>query len=237
MIEEMSTSVNYWLAAEYRRNESEIVGDASPAKSLSKKLLDVMATWRETFDQKAELIALWFVRRSNMYATTSVSNKLKAQGMTVNMRITPEVQNVLDSLYETQVSLIKSIPEQYLTQVSVLVQESVTRGRDVAYLKDELKHRYGVTERRAKVIARDQNAKASNAIAVERSKQAGITHGIWVHRAGGSKSFRHSHVQMAGTEFDLSKGCWDDHEKKWVMPGELINCRCEYRPVIKLPGD
>ena len=220
----MSTSVNYWLAAEYRRNESEIVGDASPAKSMSKKLMDVMATWRETFDKKAESIALWFVRRSNMYATTSVSNKLKAQGMTVNMRITPEVQNVLDSLYETQVSLIKSIPEQYLTQVSVLVQESVTRGRDVAYLKDELKHRYGITERRAKVIARDQNAKASNAIAVERSRQAGITHGIWVHRAGGSKSFRHSHVQMAGTEFDLSKGCWDDNEKKWVMPGELVNC-------------
>ena len=80
LIEEMSTSVNYWLAAEYRRNESEIVGDASPAKSMSKKLLDVMATWRETFDKKAESIALWFVRRSNVYATTSVSNKLKAQG-------------------------------------------------------------------------------------------------------------------------------------------------------------
>lgn len=233
----MSSSVNYWLGAEYRRNESEIVGDASPAKSLNKKLLDVMATWRETFDKKAESIALWFVRRSNTYASKSVSNKFKVQGMSVSMRITPEVQNVLDSIYETQVSLIKSIPEQYLTQVSVLVQESVTLGRDVAYLKDELQHRYGITERRAKVIARDQNAKASNAIAVERSRQAGITHGIWVHRAGGSKSFRHSHVKMNGTEFELAKGCWDDHEKKWVMPGELINCRCEYRPVIKMPGD
>ena len=237
LIEEMSASVNYWIAAEYRRNESEIVGDSSPAKLLGKKLFEVMATWRETFDKRAESIALWFVRRSNMYATTSVSNKLKAQGLTVNMRITPEVQNVLDSLYEKQVTLIKSIPEQYLTQVSLLVQESVTRGRDVYGLKKELKERYGLTERRAKVIARDQNAKASNAIAVERSKQAGITHGIWVHRAGGSKSYRHSHVKMSGAEFDLSKGCWDDHEKKWVMPGELINCRCEYRPVIKLPGD
>lgn len=229
----MSDSVDYWLGAEYRRNESQIVGDDSPAKAVSKKLLSVMASWREKFDQKAESIALWFVRRSNAYASTSVANKLKVQGMTVSMQITPEVQNVLDSIYETQVSLIKSIPEQYLTQVSVLVQESVSRGRDVGYLKKELQDRYGITERRAKVIARDQNAKASNAISMERNLQAGITHGIWVHRAGGSKTFRHSHVKMNGTEFELSKGCWDDHEKQWVMPGELINCKCEFRPVIK----
>ena len=237
LIDEMSNSVDYWLTAEYRRNESEIVGDASPAKALNKKLLSVMATWREKFDKKAESIALWFVRRSNMYASRSVSNKLKAQGMTVNMRITPEVQNVLDSLYETQVSLIRSIPEQYLTQVNSLVQISVQNGRDIGFLKDELKKRYGITERRAKVIARDQNAKASNAISRERCQQAGITHGIWVHRAGGSKSYRHSHVKMAGTEFDLSKGCYDPHEGRAVMPGELINCKCEFRPVIKLPGD
>lgn len=233
----MSSSVNYWLAAEYRRNESEIVGDASPAKSLSKKLLDVMATWHETFDQKAESIALWFVRRSNMYATTSVSNKLKAQGMTVNMRITPEVQNVLDSLYETQVSLIKSIPEQYLTQVSVLVQESVTRGRDVAYLKDELKKRYGVTERRAKFIARDQNAKATAEIARQRQKSAGIKKCILKHRTGGSKTFRESHVHADGQEYDIDVGFWDSHLKRYVQPGELPGCKCEGRPKIPEPGE
>ncbi|HFP9276896.1 TPA: phage minor head protein [Klebsiella quasipneumoniae subsp. similipneumoniae] len=237
LIDEMSRSVDWWLSAEYRRNESEIVGDASPAKEVGSKLISIMATWRETFDKKAQDIALWFVRRSNAWASTSVKNKLKAQDMTVNFRATPEVQNVLDSLYETQVSLIKSIPEQYLTQVQTMVQESIVRGRDVGYLKDELKKRYGITERRAKVIARDQNAKATNSIALERCRQAGITQGIWVHRAGGSKTFRHAHVKMNGTEFELAKGCWDDHEKQFVQPGQLINCRCEYRPVIPTPGE
>lgn len=237
LIDEMSRSVDWWLSAEYRRNESEIVGDASPAKEVGSKLISIMATWRETFDKKAQDIALWFVRRSNAWASTSVKNKLKAQDMTVNFRVTPEVQNVLDSLYETQVSLIKSIPEQYLTQVQTMVQESIVRGRDVGYLKDELKKRYGVTERRAKVIARDQNAKATNSIAMERTRQAGITHGIWVHRAGGSKTFRHAHVKMNGTEFELAKGCWDDHEKRYVQPAELVNCKCEFRPKIPTPGE
>ena len=47
LISEMSTSVNYWISAEYRKQESEIVGDASPGKALSNKLISVMATWRE----------------------------------------------------------------------------------------------------------------------------------------------------------------------------------------------
>ncbi|QDX29547.1 phage head morphogenesis protein [Dickeya poaceiphila] len=228
----MNNSVNYWLVAEYKRQESKIVGDASPAKSVHSRLLEIMAGWQKKFDERAKEIALWFVNRSNTYASTSVSNKLRAAGMTVNFKVTPEVKNVLDSLYETQVTLIKSIPEQYLTQIGVLVQESVTRGRDVGYLKDELKKRYGVTERRAKVIARDQNAKASNAIAVERCKSAGITEAIWVHRAGGSKTYRESHVKMNGEVFSISKGCWDPHERQHVMPGQLVNCKCDMRPVI-----
>ncbi|WP_261261749.1 phage head morphogenesis protein [Serratia fonticola] len=237
LISEMSTSVNYWISAEYRKQESEIVGDASPGKALSNKLISVMATWREKFDKKAESIALWFVRRSDAYTSRSVSNKLRAEGMTVSMQITPEVQTVLDSLYETQVGLIKSIPEQYLTQVQTLVQQSVTNGRDVGFLKEELKKRYGITERRAKVIARDQNAKASNAISRERCKSAGVTHGIWVHRAGGSKTYRQSHLKMNGEKFELAAGCYDPHEGREVHPGELINCKCDFRPVIPKPGE
>lgn len=229
----MSNSVDYWLTAEYKRHEPKIVGDATPSKLMNRKLISVMGRWQLTFRQKAEDIAAWFVRRADAYSSGSVVNKLRAEGMSVNMQLTPEVRNVLDSIYETQVSLIKSIPEQYLTQVSTLVQESVSRGRDIGYLKEELKQRYGVTERRAKVIARDQNNKASNAISQQRCQSAGITHGIWVHRAGGSKSFRHSHVKMNGTEFELSKGCYDPHEGRMVMPGELVNCKCEFRPVIK----
>lgn len=237
LIKEMSNSVEYWLTAEYRRNESEIVGDASPAKLLNKKLISVMATWREKFDKKAESIALWFVRRSDMYASKSVSNKLKAQGMTVSMQITPEVQNVLDSLYETQVSLIKSIPEQYLTQVNSLVQISVQNGRDIGFLKDELKNRFGVTERRAKFIARDQNAKATAEIARKRQKSAGIKKCILKHRSGGSKTFRESHVHADGQEYDIDVGFWDSHLKRYVQPAELPGCKCEGRPVIPEAGN
>jgi len=233
LVEEMSISVDYWLSAEYKRQEARIVGDASPAKLLNKKLLSVMASWRKKFDKKADDIAIWFVRRADAYASRSVSNKLRAAGMTVNMRMTPEVRNVLDSLYETQVNLIKSIPQQYLTQVSTLVQESVSRGRDISFLKEELQKRYGKTERRARFIAVDQNNKASNEISRRRMISAGVKKGIVKHRSGGSKSYRHSHVKADGQEYDLEVGFWDSHLKRFVQPGELPGCKCEFRPVIE----
>ncbi|MDE9552794.1 minor capsid protein [Xenorhabdus bovienii] len=236
LIQEMADSVDYWISAEYKRQQPKIIGDASPAKELNRKLFSVMGRWKVKFNQMAESIAVWFVNRANTYASNSVKNKLRVDSITVNMQVTPEVRNVLDSLYEQQVSLIKSIPEQYLTQVQTLVQQSVVNGRDVGFLKEELKKRYGVTESRAKTIARDQNAKATNAIARERCKSSGITEGIWIHRAGGSKSYRDSHIKMSGQRFNLIEGCYDPHVQRHVHPGELINCKCDFRPVIPQIG-
>ncbi|HHN9167526.1 TPA: phage head morphogenesis protein, partial [Escherichia coli] len=46
------------------------------------------------------------------------------------------------------------------------------------------------------------------------------------------KQPRPSHVKADGKEFDLDKGLYLDGE--WVLPGEAINCRCTWSPVI--PG-
>ena len=64
-----------------------------------------------------------------------------------------------------------------------------------------------------------------------RQQEAGITKGIWQHSTAG-KEPRPTHVKMNGKKFDISKGFYDKDEGEWVMPGQLINCRCTWRPVI-----
>jgi SPP1 gp7 family putative phage head morphogenesis protein len=108
---------------------------------------------------------------------------------------------------------------------------SVARGRDLSYLTDELQKRYGITRRRAALIARDQNNKATSVMQAARQQSLGITQGIWKHSHAG-KEPRPSHVKADGKVFELSKGMYLDG--KWVMPGEEINCRCTWSPVI--PG-
>ena len=102
---------------------------------------------------------------------------------------------------------------------------------DVGTLKEKLQERYGITERRAKTIAWDQNNKATESISRVRILATGITHGIWVHTSVG-KSWRKSHVAANGKVFDLRIGLMIDGET--VLPGECVSCNCTYKPVI--PG-
>lgn len=109
--------------------------------------------------------------------------------------------------------------------------QSVGRGRDLKTLTDELEKRYGITRRRAALIARDQNNKATSVMQSARQRSVGITEGIWRHSRAG-KTWRPSHVKANGKRFDLRKGMFLDG--KWVLPGEEINCKCGWEAVI--PG-
>ena len=37
---------------------------------------------------------------------------------------------------------------------------------------------------------------------------------------------------MSGMKYDVNKGMWDPAVKRWIFPGEEINCRCFSRPII-----
>ncbi|ELV4297825.1 phage head morphogenesis protein, partial [Salmonella enterica] len=89
--------------------------------------------------------------------------------------------------------------------------------------------RYGITRRRAALIARDQNNKATSVMQSARQRSVGITEGIWRHSRAG-KTWRPSHVKANGKRFDLRKGMFLDG--KWVLPGEEINCKCGWEAVI-----
>ena len=128
------------------------------------------------------------------------------------------------------ISGIRSIGQQYLNRVEESVWRSVNAGYDMAQLTRELRKDYGISERRAAFIARDQTNKAKAAIEKARRQELGITEAIWIHSHAG-KEPRPSHVAANGKRFDVGKGMYLDGE--WVQPGEEINCRCTSRSVIK----
>lgn len=231
LIKKMSDSIIYWLTTEYRRQEPEIAQDVLPSRALADKLEKVMKKWRREFNADAETISDWFVSRCFRHVKNSIKEAMKAAGFSVHMRMTRSERNVMRSLTIENVNLIKSIPEQYLTQVQSLVQISVQNGRDLGYLTGELEKRYNITHKRAVLIARDQNNKATEQMSIARNKALGVTQGVWMHTSGG-KTYRKSHVAMNGKIFYLNEGLYDPDVGYNVMPGECINCRCTYRPVL-----
>jgi len=233
-VDEMQGSIVYWLKANYRKVEPQIVAqDASPASVLSRIMEKLTAQWRTRFNEVAAEMARRFVRSAQSHTDGAFSKHLRESGFSVTFKPTEAMRDRKNLLIEQNVGLIKSIGADHLKGVEEAVYRSAMAGRDLATLTTELQERYGVTKRRAAFIARDQNNKASSAINRARQMSLGITEAEWAHSHGG-KHPRESHVK-AGHErlrYRLDKGAYIDGE--WVFPGELPNCRCVARPII--PG-
>lgn len=236
LIDDMQRSVVWWLRAAYRKREGEITQDASPSRDLAQELEKVMRKWQKDFNDAAEKVAEWFVQNDVRHVKNATREAFKAAGlaelMTVKFKyMSRRERDVLQSLIIENVNLIKSIPSQYLTEVQGLVQRCVQNGRDLGYLTDELAKRYSITRRRAATIARDQTDKATENLTRARMQSLGITKGVWMHTSAG-KTYRQSHVEMDGKEFDLSEGLYDKEVGRNVFPAELVNCRCTFRILL-----
>lgn len=207
--------------------------DASPARSLLDVVHRLVTHWQGRFDELAPNLARWFAISAKDRSDTALRGILKRSGLAVKFHTTRAVNDALQATIGENVGLIKSIASQHLTQIEGAVMRSVQRGADLGFLAEELEHQYGVTKRRAALIARDQNAKATAVVARVRQQELGITEAVWMHSAGGREP-RPTHVR-AGREhqrFEVNKGWYDPREKRYIWPGELINCRCVSRPVL-----
>jgi SPP1 gp7 family putative phage head morphogenesis protein len=234
LISEMHESVTYWVEAKYKNNEPRVValaGDAAPSEVLRSAVAGLAKRWQDKFDEAADRLAKYFATAVEDRSSRALKKILKDGGWTVRFTMTPAMRDVFDATVNANVALIKSIPEQYLGGVEQLVQQSVQRGGDRGLLAKQLQEKYGVTKRRAALIARDQNNKANATFQKVRQLELGITDAIWMHSHGGEVP-RPTHVAMNGKPYKIAEGKYDSAEGRNVMPGELINCRCASRPIV-----
>lgn len=189
--------------------------------------------WSKKFDKAAERIAKQFATKSFQAFQTSFRSELAKANFIVRFAPTRASLAAFSATVSENVALIKSIQQQYHTKVQGDVWRAVTRGSDLNKLSTTLRDSYGVTVKRAALIARDQNAKAKATIENTRRQELGITQAIWQHSSAG-KEPRPSHVAMNGKVFDLKQGMYDIEVGEFILPGQLINCRCSSRAII--PG-
>ena len=241
LVKDMCKSTEYWLCAAYRKNEERITADASPSSKVPATWMQwalkrLQRYWYRKFFSSAYNLAKWFVRKNKNVSDTQYKGALKAMGATVKLEPSRATNDVVRALIEENVALIKSIHARYFDEVTELVQRSVVMGRDVDFLKKELQSRYAVTDNRAKLIARDQNNKAFQAIKRSEADDLGITEAIWVH-VPGTKSSRKTHMHFNGKRFNIHEGLYDSDVHRKVIPGEMPCCNCTARLLLPEFGD
>lgn len=231
LIDQMNKSILYWVTAAYRANTPEIAQDASPAVEMQKLMTKLARRWTKAFTDGAKELATHFANKAMGGTDANLKAILKRAGFTVPFKRTAAVNDAYQAVIFENVGLIKSIASEHLSDVQGLVMRSVQAGRDLGPLRDELVERFGVTKKRAALIARDQNNKATATMDRVRMDALGITQAKWRHSGGGVHP-RQSHLGADGKIFDVVKGCLIDGE--YIQPGEKINCRCIKSAII--PG-
>lgn len=209
---------------------------ASKARILMNALTD---KFTQLFSDRSRTLA---ERMVSSVATVSKSNlhsslKQLTGGLSLKTGIVPKgMEDVAKATVAENVSLIESIPEQYLKNVTGAVMRSITSGDGLAELVPTISKYNGQTLRRAKNLALDQTRKAYNSINKQRMQAVGIKQFEWLHSGGGQVP-RESHLKISGHVFSFENlqaeqaalGVPPDDRG---LPGYPINCKCTMVPVI-----
>lgn len=182
---------------------------------------------QEAFNQASKPMAEGFVGQINKDSSREVHASLKqlSGGLSLpTSELEGQLGDILSASITENVSLIRSIPQQYLSGVQGAVMRSITEGGGRKDLVQYLKKHEGITLRRAHMIASDQNNKVMQSLSRSRMQNVGVKKFEWRH-TGGSNEPRRLHVQMNGNIYS-----WDEppviEERTGVrgFPGQAVNC-------------
>lgn len=219
------------------REPIKLATDVSPVEQIRRKLDKFATRWTGRFDTMAERAAEKFASGAWTATDNGMRASFKKAGFTIAFKPTKPMLLAFNVRVQTNVNLIKSIPQQYLKDVGQAVWGTTTTTGDMNALYERIQEIHKIADHRAALIARDQNNKAKASFENTRCAELGITEAEWQHSGGGKEKYRRPTHVKAGRErtvFNILKGWFDKAVGKFIWPGTEINCRCTRRNII--PG-
>ena len=221
-----------------RQYAPEYVQDAAPtfdgwADALLIALNALRAKWVDSPAVKAFSVQLaGEVVKTSL--TKSVRDLKKQAGIDV-FTGNVNLQEYSKAATQQNAQLITSISAQYLDNVGNIVLTNARAGNRPGAIVSLLVDQFGVAERRAKMIARDQSAKLAGDFAEFQQRGAGFEYFQWID--SDDSRVRHRHEQIANKVTAYGKGIyrWDNlpssEHGEAIKPGQDFNCRCTSKPI------
>lgn len=125
-------------------------------------------------------------------------------------------------------SLIKSLADDVVKRVEQTVYENSIAGNSVKTLRARLKEQFDISDRRARLIARDQSSKLTSDLNRIRQEQAGVTSYKWM--TSRDERVRERHRTLEGKVYKWGEPTGAENG---LPPGQPINCRCVARGVVE----
>ena len=231
---EMTKECRKVLKEIYSRGYEGISFDESLSSQVRIALNQLMQKYGDKFSDRAKKLSKSLIKRTDRYSNGQVKQALsdmlgdKAKNFALSgSAISAEKADAIKALLFENVSLIKSIPNEYFKQITGAVARSIENGNGISWLASELK-KYGYsTERRAQLIAQDQTRKAYNSINLRNFQEAGIRKFKWLHSGGSAHPREYHRDVLNGNIYDMNDPpVIDPKTGEKGFPGQLPYCRC-----------
>jgi len=250
LVREMTSDVNKQItklfnsetADKYFSHQEAVASMDASLGSQARILMNFLTDkFIQLFSDRSKSLAEYMLKGAAAASKSNLHASLKqlTGGLSLKTGVVPKgMETVSKATIAENVSLIQSIPEQYLKDVTGAVMRSITTGNGLQDLIPAIKKYEGQTERRAKNIALDQTRKAYNSINKQRLVAIGVKQFEWVHSGGGQVP-RHSHLKILNGKIfsfdnlEAEQAALGVPPQDRGIPGYPINCRCTILPVSR----
>lgn len=196
----------------------------------------------DTIQQIISLAKIQFLRKYPESFYRDLATKMAASTSALNLdninrtfqklfgaeysRFEPWITQEVKRFTRENVKLITKINSESFERVESVLLRGAQAGKLSKDVAKEIKAQFGVSDRRAAFIARDQIAKFNGDLTKLRQTNAGITKYQW--STSGDERVRDSHADNDGKIFPWS----DPPAPATGDPGFEFNCRCVALPVL-----
>lgn len=129
----------------------------------------------------------------------------------------PWIRDTFESFVVEQAKLIRSVPEQFISDVSGILQRGFRAGTPHEQLARDVRGRFDIPKHRAATLARTSVAQLNSTLTKLRNQEMGVTHYVW--RTALDDRVRPSHMAKEGERY-----AWNDPPKDTGHPGMDFNC-------------
>ena len=224
----------------YSENAAVSNATKSPSK-VARVFQSLRGRQLDMFKDAAEKIVFRYVRKvtkSSKKDTEAALSRFYGSGA-IQFNVS-RYDEITRALVQRNVALLTNTAQETIDSVENIVYNAMTTGRGWADIESNLKTESGIAERRIKRIARDQTAKASEAINIFMQREAGAEYFEW----STSKDERVStgyggHKQLDGKIYRYGEPerypIIDSYGHRG-LPAERVNCRCTALSVFIMDG-
>lgn len=223
------------LAPQYQRDSARVSTLDQYNEQIVSAIRALLDKWRSpSFRAIGDQIARQFITTADRVNRERFERSMGGFGFDL-FSDSPDLQEYLSMSIADNSRLITSISDQYLNDVESIVMTNVRAGGRPSAIAKQLTKQFGVTSARARLIARDQTAKANGDLSARRQTASGFEYFQWNDSDDERVRSRHEDIANKVTAYGKGIYRWDNppHSDTGapIIPGQDFQCRCTGRPV------